>query len=1113
MVVSENVLKNLYSSIDEMKLEKAKGYVDLGRVNIYRIRYIDSENFIINSRVTGHGHVYEVEVEVKNGDIFSKKCGCLDFDSNENTCKHVAASIIEFVTNPKYSRQMLIGGNEAQSENRIKEQKIKKYGTSYKVISEFNSVDNSDFDIDLIKDDIQDGTMRIIPLLKHQRVDGKLSISFQIGLKQLYKLKDLPAFLECISTGKKFKYGAKLEFNHTIEKFDENSQKLIPFILKYGEIIKYANDNTSRYNSYYGPALRALSISEIKLSAVAFDELFELFIDQTINVGDYYESYGCTFVNKEPDIKFDIEKIDDSDYKLINNFTDPYDIIKGDKYLYLLSNKMIYKCSKEFGKNTLKLLNIFKSTSNEEIVFSKDDLPAFFSVVVPKVKKNIDSAKLEASEVEKYIPKDLRVKIFLNFNELDDIVANVKFCYAEYEFNPYDINEKVEVIRNIAQEEEVKIVFKNTGFKIDDEKFNMYLHNNDHIYNFLEEGINTYMAKFEVMVTDAFKAKQIRQPKIGTVGVKVENNLLQINLKDLDFDQSELKNIMKMYSIKKKYHRLKDGSFLKLQDNEDVEFLNSLIEGMDIDYKSLATGTIRVPVYRSIYLEKLLDNVKNTNIEKNDEYKQIINKIEDKEDNENIIIPASYDKVLRSYQKTGYKWLKILDEYKFGGILADDMGLGKTLQLIAIVSSYINDTKKEDRKASLVVCPSSLCINWKNEVKKFSSNINVLVISGKADERKDKIKTLNDYDLIITSYDLLRRDIDLYTDSNYIFKYVIADEAQYIKNSNTKNATALKSINANTRFALTGTPIENSLAELWSIFDYIMPGYLFSYSKFKKNYETPIVKDNDEDAMKKFKMLIEPFILRRLKKEVLTELPDKTISLLNNEMTDEQNKIYLSYLMNAKKEIQDEITTNGFEKSQIKILALLTRLRQICCHPSLFIDNYKGESSKLNQCIEIIKDALESNHKILLFSQFTSMFEIIERELNKEKIEFVKLTGSTKVDERLKIVDEFNTNKEIKVFLISLKAGGIGLNLTGADMVIHYDPWWNLSAENQATDRAYRIGQKNNVQVYKLITQNSIEEKINELQEKKAKLTDSVLSTDQIFINKLSKQDIMSLFE
>lgn len=439
------------------------------------------------------------------------------------------------------------------------------------------------------------------------------------------------------------------------------------------------------------------------------------------------------------------------------------------------------------------------------------------------------------------------------------------------------------------------------------------------------------------------------------------------------------------------------------------------------------------------------------------------------------------------------------------------MGLGKTLQLIAIIAAYIKANNK--RKTSFVVCPSSLVLNWKNEVKKFANEITVMTIDGKAEERREKIKSLNKYDLIVTSYDLLKRDIEEYEKINYTFKYIIADEAQYIKNSNTQNATALKIINAEARFALTGTPIENSLSELWSIFDYIMPGYLFNYHKFKTEYETPIVKDEDETRLKRLKNLIEPFILRRVKKDVLFELPDKTITVLDNEMTSEQNKIYLSYLAQAKREIESEISKNGFEKSQIKILALITRLRQICCHPSLFLDNYKGESSKLNQCIELIKDAIESEHKILIFSQFTSMFEIIEKELKKEHIEYYKLIGSTKVSERVELVDKFNKNNDVKVFLISLKAGGTGLNLTGADMVIHYDPWWNLSAENQATDRAYRIGQKNNVQVYKLITQNSIEEKINELQTKKARLAEDMLNTEQTFINKLSREDIMSLFD
>ena len=358
----------------------------------------------------------------------------------------------------------------------------------------------------------------------------------------------------------------------------------------------------------------------------------------------------------------------------------------------------------------------------------------------------------------------------------------------------------------------------------------------------------------------------------------------------------------------------------------------------------------------------------------------------------------------------------------------------------------------------------------------------------------------------------MKRDVEVYKKEKYEFKYIIADEAQYIKNNNAQNSKAIKEIKSQVKFALTGTPIENSLSELWSIFDFIMPGYLFGYKKFKEVYETLIIKDKDERAMQKLKMLIEPFVLRRIKTDVLTELPDKTISILNNEMKGEQEKIYMSYMQIARKEAMQEIEENGFEKSQIRILALLTRLRQICCHPSLFLENYKGESSKLNQCIEIVKDAIQAGHKILLFSGYTSMFEIIEKELKKNDIKYFKLTGQTKVGERIQLVDEFNESPNVKIFLISLKAGGTGLNLIGADMVIHYDPWWNLSAENQATDRTYRIGQKKNVQVYKLITKNSIEEKIYELQQRKAKLMDDMLSTKQTFINKLTKEEVMNLF-
>ena len=430
-----------------------------------------------------------------------------------------------------------------------------------------------------------------------------------------------------------------------------------------------------------------------------------------------------------------------------------------------------------------------------------------------------------------------------------------------------------------------------------------------------------------------------------------------------------------------------------------------------------------------------------------------------------------------------------------------------------MLSVIVDYSKNENRKASLVVSPSSLTLNWQNEASKFTNELRTVVIRGTLQERKRLIEEIDNYDLVITSYDLLKRDIEIYKEKDYEFKYIIADEAQYLKNSSTKNAKAIKQIKAETRYALTGTPIENSLAELWSIFDFIMPGYLFSYRKFKNIYETPIVKEEDYQAMSKLKMLIEPFILRRNKKEVLTELPEKTVTVLNNEMNEEQKNLYLTYLLRAKQEIAEKIELDGYENSQMQILAALTRLRQICCHPSLFIDEYNAGSSKLEQCIEIIEEAINGGHKILLFSGYTSMFEIIEKELKKRNINYFKLTGATKVDERMKMVDEFNENSNVKLFLISLKAGGTGLNLTGADMVIHYDPWWNISTENQATDRAYRIGQKNNVQVYKLITKNSIEEKIYELQEKKAKLANSMLETKTKFINKFSREEIMKLFE
>ena len=946
----------------------------------------------------------------------------------------------------------------------------------------------------------------IEPKLIYDTFNKTLRADFKIGNTQLYKIKSLPEFFERMLNNENYKYGAKLEFVHTKQSFKEEYLPLLNFVLKYSEIIKYANETVGSYSKY----MRTMSNEYITISNTGLDEIFDVLKEQKVLFKVDSNEETITFKNNNPDIVFTIEQEDDGNYIITPNIdVFSYEVLQGASYIYLLTKDSLYRCNKDFENTTLKLLNIYRENYTPSIRFKREEFPNFCSLIYPKLKNRISLDKLDSALIDKYIPEELYVKIYLDYDENNYITADIRFIYGDEEFNPLK-EENIKVARDVVKENEYLDILVNTGFMLDKNNARLILANEEKIYNFLSEEIELYMNKFEVLATDNFKNKEIHKPKIGNIGVKIENNLLEIDLSNIEFDIDEIKSIMQKYTLRKKYHRLKDGSFLSLEENETMDFIDGLLESEDISFDEIKKGELKLPIARSMYLDKILQHV-DANITKDEEYKKIVNQVSKKEIDENIEVPKSLKSELRSYQKTGFKWLKILDKYGFGGILADDMGLGKTIQLLAVISSYKEENSNP--KPSIVVCPSSLSLNWKNEINKFAPSIKTLVIHGNANDRKDQIESIPEYNLVITSYDLLKRDIDIYKDANIEFKYIIADEAQYIKNNNTQNARAIKVIKSETRYALTGTPIENSLSELWSIFDFIMPGYLFSYKKFKELYEMPIVRDNDEWAMKKIKTLIEPFILRRTKKEVLTELPDKTISVLNNEMQDEQLKLYMSYMAEARKEVRDEIRDNGFEKSQIKILALLMRLRQICCHPSLFISNYKGESSKLNQCIELLKDAILSGHKILLFSGYSSMLEIIEKELQKENIKYFKLTGQTKVGDRIKLVEEFNNNDEIKVFLISLKAGGTGLNLIGADMVIHYDPWWNLSAENQATDRTYRIGQKKNVQVYKLITKDSIEEKIYELQERKANLAKTMLSTETTFINKLSKEDIMALFQ
>ncbi len=465
-------------------------------------------------------------------------------------------------------------------------------------------------------------------------------------------------------------------------------------------------------------------------------------------------------------------------------------------------------------------------------------------------------------------------------------------------------------------------------------------------------------------------------------------------------------------------------------------------------------------------------------------------------------LPKDLNADLRTYQVYGFKWLNVLYDCGFGGILADEMGLGKTLQVISLLA-YRNKEKIK----SLIVTPASLVYNWYAEFNKFAPFIKVGMVVGNKDERSALLTHRHEYDVLITSYDLLKRDIDLYSDIS--FDVEVIDEAQYIKNQTTGAAKAVKEINSKKRFALTGTPIENRLSELWSIFNYLMPDYLYSYEYFRKHFESPIVNDGDEYASNMLKKMIGPFILRRRKMDVLKDLPEKIERVYYANFDSRQKEIYDAQVIKISKLVENE-DEKAFSTSKIAILAELMKVRQICCDPSLLLENYKGGSAKKDTCLQLIEESIDGGHKLLVFSQFTSMLEILEEELNKKKIAYYKITGATDKKERLELCNKFNKD-DVKVFLISLKAGGTGLNLIGADIVIHYDPWWNEAVISQATDRTHRIGQTNTVTVYKLIAKDTLEEKILKLQEDKQNLADEILSGANTSLSSMSKDELLEL--
>ena len=556
---------------------------------------------------------------------------------------------------------------------------------------------------------------------------------------------------------------------------------------------------------------------------------------------------------------------------------------------------------------------------------------------------------------------------------------------------------------------------------------------------------------------------------------------------DIDgVDSNEYRELFSSYKNNNRLYRMKNGAYLDLKD-KDIEQAFKLIDILNI-YNDF--DNMKIPNNKAIYLEKLIEDEDLSFVNGSKYVSNVVKKF-DKVKSKNYEIPKDLNATLRDYQVSGFEFFKTLSDYQFGGILADEMGLGKTIQTIAFLLS------NKDKK-SIVITPTALIYNWKNELEKFAPTLKVGLLHAAKSEREKILDNIDNYDVILTTYTTYKNDIDKYKNIN--FDYCIIDEAQNIKNPDAIITKAIKNVNAKVKFALTGTPIENNLMELWSIFDFIMPGYLYNKSKFKS-----IFVNNDKNIIE-LKNLIKPFILRRTKKEVITELPDKIEQKIIIDLEKEHKRAYKGYVNLITRKIKENNQDN------ITVFSYLTKLRQLCLSPELMVKNYQGKNSKLDVLINIINDS--SDEKILVFSQFTKVLEVIGKRLNEENISYSYLDGKTSAKDRVKLVEEFNTNNN-KVFLISLKAGGTGLNLTSANIVVHFDPWWNPAVEDQASDRAHRIGQKNVVNVIKLIAKGTAEERVINLQETKKELIEDVINgnlDNSSTLKNLSKDDIIDLF-
>ncbi|NBG88577.1 DEAD/DEAH box helicase [Isachenkonia alkalipeptolytica] len=1066
-----------------------KGLGIFNRGEIQSIRRTD--NFrLFQGQVQGT-RLYEMEaVFDEKGNIRRTRCTCPAFRSYYGDCKHITALLMSI---DKYKDP------RDNQENRM-----------HSLIRAYREGETP--------------PEKLLHFEPRVRVDGgKGEIELHLGENKTYVVKNIKEFLQSYSEEKPVVFGKNFTYDPNIHRFSREDQKMIDYLIL---LLDMSRQGEASGDENFGEVVfrgRTLVVKDRLLGELlkrraAKDEGMGLWID-----GEYYD--GVRF--KEEGIPMDLEVGESSrgsGLVLNKKETAPIIPLDGIENLTFYQGN-IYPLKHPKNHWIRPLMKELITDGKAGVTIPKTLEKSFITEVLPVLQEHVH-CRLQDDLAKRILKVPLKAKLFLD-QEQKKVTAKLVFIYGNKEINPFapEKNEKQKaagpkeeeiLVRERTAENHLLKLLEEGEFTV--QKGRCYIEQEEKIYFFLENLLPKLQedTKLSIYYSDDFKkVKTLGEEDIqGKITLNHGLDLLECSIDIKSIPKEEIGKLLKSIQEKAKYHRLANGTFLSLPQSSSGKLFTWFNE-MELDPGDFEDGKLEIPKYRAFEIaglqnegeESLFDT--GENFERfMDDYQQLTaNMNPSKFSKEVLELPKGLTANLRSYQTKGFQWISTLSAYGFGGILADEMGLGKTIQAL---SYLLKEKERGALEPSILVVPTSLVYNWEDEIQRFSPDLKTLTISGTKEEREEKAKKIKDFDLVLTSYPLLRRDTELYEDQQ--FHACILDEAQHIKNKSSQSAKAVKSLRGKHRFVLTGTPLENNLTELWSIFDFLIPGYLGSYKSFTEKYQKPINKNGDNFSLKKLKRKVDPFILRRLKADVLKELPDKMEGKVLVDMTKEQQKLYRLYLQRIKGEIEDVVEEKGFNNSQIQILAGLTRLRQISCHPGVFIEDYHGGSGKLEALAEIVDLALESNHRLLIFSQFTGVLKKVREDLEKKGHRPLYLDGSIPMNQRGDLVKRFNKG-EVPIFLISLKAGGTGLNLTSADMVIHMDPWWNPAVENQATDRAHRIGQKKKVQVKKLIARGTVEEKIHQIQEQKKAIIDQVIQKGETMLSKFSKEELLDLLE